>query len=540
MTTIEVPVLIIGAGPVGLGLALDLGGRGIECLVIDQMADLTAGIKINPRAAAVTPRTMEFCRRWGVADAVRNSGFPEDFPFNLVYCTALDGYTLALHQFPSMKSRVPHPVSPETRQRCPQIWFDPILIRGLAQFPTSRLRTHWELESFADTGEGVRAAVRDLDTGEMHTVVCRYMVACDGSGSKVRDDLGVTSDGAGNLSYALNIVIDIPGFLGLHDKGPAERYYFIDGRGIWAILTVIDGRDRWRFGLMGSMDPKEVEGADFRAAIAEALGDHVKFDIVALAPWRRRETIARRFRVGNVFLAGDAAHSMAPNLGLGMNTGASDAFDLGWKLEAALKGWAGPGLLDSYEFERRPASIRNAEASTATFRRLVHTDENSRHVKDPGPNGERARARFGEQLLQSLPDGWDTLGLAMGYRYEGSPICVADGTPPPEERGYGHYVQSSRPGGRAPHAWLPDGRSTIDLFGRGFTLLRFADADVSGITAAAAGRGVPLAVVDIADPAIAALYERRLVLVRPDGHVAWRADAPPEAPTALVDRIRGA
>src|SRR5262249_36318713 len=176
------------------------------------------------------------------------------------------------------------------------------------------------------------------------------------------------------------------------------------------------------------------------------------------------ESIARRFRVGRVFLAGDSAHSFPPDLGLGMNTGASDAFDLGWKLEAVMKGWGGPGLVGSYQAERRPAANANAQASTKNSRRPGLADEDSRHVLDAGPRGEQARKNVGRQLLDSLREGWDTIGLAMGYRYEDSPICVADGTPPPVEKGFADYVQSSRPGGRAPHAWLPDGRSTIDLF----------------------------------------------------------------------------
>ncbi|HEX3953709.1 MAG TPA: FAD-dependent monooxygenase [Stellaceae bacterium] len=540
MSVIEVPVLIVGGGPVGLGLALDLGGRGIECLVIEKLADIEAGIKINPRAAAITPRTMEFCRRWGVAKAVHNAGFPEDYALNLVYCTSLDGHTIAVNKFPSMKDRIPHPVSPETRERCPQIWFDPILAAGLAQFPGCRFEMHWQLEAFEDKGTHVTAQIRNLDTGDLQIVECTYLAACDGSASIVRTALGVETEGTGSLGYAVNVVLDIPDFMSLHKKGTAERYYFIDHRGVWSLLTVIDGRERWRFGIMGTLDPSELANVDVEAAMARALGPHVKYEIVAHAPWHRRESIARRFRIGRVFLAGDAAHAMGPDLGLGMNTGAADSFDLGWKIEATMRGWGGAGLLDSYEAERRPAAIRNAEASTKTYRRLVMPGDSAQHVLEENPRGEEARKAVGAQLLSVLKEGWDTIGLAMGYRYENSPICVPDGSPPPVEKGFADYVQSSRPGGRAPHAWLAAGRSTIDLFGNGFVLMRAEDVDVAGIRDAAGERGVPLSVVDITDPAIKALYQDALVLVRPDGHVAWRSNHSPSEPLQLIDKVRGA
>ena len=540
MKTLETPVLIVGAGPVGLGLALDLGWRGIPCTVIDRLADLSGGIKINPRAAAITPRSMEFCRRWGVADDVRNSPFPKDLPFNIVYCTSLDGHTIYIHEAPSMNDRVPHPESPETRQRCPQIWFDPILIRGLARYPEITFRQPWELISFHDTGSEVRAMVRDLATNEDVCIVSSYLVACDGSGSNIRSALGVTTGGEGLLTHAVNVVLNVPNFLNLHDKGPAERYMLIDEGGVWADLTVIDGREHMRFGLSGTKDEVRWERDDLVAEIRRAVGPRVVFDIVALAPWRRREVTAQNFRVGRVFLAGDAAHAMAPNLGLGMNTGVADAFDLGWKLEAAIRGWAGSMLLDSYEAERRPAAIRNAVASTVTFRRWISSTLDHRDVLAAGAAGDAARASVREHIQTALPDGWDTFGLAMGYRYDASPICVPDGTPVPVERGFGHYEQTARPGARAPHVLLGDGRSTIDLFGHGFVLLRLNTVDVSSLETAAAARRVPLTVVNLADARVRDTYRADLVLVRPDGHVAWRGDTAPADPCAVIDCVRGA
>ncbi|HZT52441.1 MAG TPA: FAD-dependent monooxygenase, partial [Stellaceae bacterium] len=240
--------------------------------------------------------------------------------------------------------------------------------------------------------------------------------------------------------------------------------------------------------------------------------------------------------------AGDAAHQNSPTGGLGLHTGMGDAVDLGWKLAAVLKGWGGERLLDSYELERKPVAGNNVRASTAEFNVLADMPGGPEIAEDT-PRGAELRHRFKEafERTNQVTTPTYTENLRLGYCYDRSPIVVPDGSPPvPLEKE--EYDPAARPGRRAPHAWIAEGRSTLDLFGDGFVLLRLgADPPPAGaLVAAAAQRGVPLRVVDLAAPRIAALYERRLVLVRPDGHVAWRADALPADPRALVDRVRGA
>lgn len=538
MNLLKIPVLIVGAGPVGLATALELGWRGVKCLIIDYEPNRAEAIGAHPRAAAVSPRSMEFCRRWGIADQVRESGFPKDFPPNVVFCTAIDGHTIAVQKFPAVKDRKPLKESPEQRQRCPQMWFDPLLEAALSKYPSVQMRRPWQLDSFEDRGTHVEAMLTNLQSGEKSRVDCDYMVACDGPRSTVREHLGIESTGKGLLSESANVIMDIPDFLGKHDKGPAERYIFLDGNGTWGNMTCIDGRRRWRFTETLSDRAKK----DPAAAVRRALGPDIAFEVVAVAPWRRRDAVACRFQSGRVFLAGDAAHTIPPNLGMGMNTGVGDAVDLGWKLDAALNGWAGPNLLASYDAERRPVAVQIADASTEVYKIWMTTSPDHHELLAPGEKGASARVKVGEFLRRNLPDGWDTLGLQLGYRYEDSPICVADGTPPPVEEGIGDYVPVARPGSRAPHAWLADGRSTIDLFGRGFVLLDFgADkADVDAIVAAARSRKLPCSIVAPGDPAIAELYDARLVMVRPDGHVAWRGNGAPASALEMIDRIRGA
>jgi hypothetical protein len=264
----------------------------------------------------------------------------------------------------------------------------------------------------------------------------------------------------------------------------------------------------------------------------------VKYEMLYVGQWKMNLLLADRYGEGRVFLAGDAAHAHPPNGGLGMNTGIQDAFDLGWKLAASLHGWGGPALLDSYDRERRPASARAAAMSLSNYRRLRSAAPRA-EICAPTPAGESARREIGARLEEENEKSWHPVGVHLGYIYHPSPIVVPDGTRQPADDTIG-YVPTAFPGARAPHAWLGEGRSILDLFGAGFVLLAFADVPTEALERAAAERGVPLAVHHITEREIAGLYGRKLVLVRPDGHVAWRGDRPPRDAPALIDTVRGA
>ncbi|MDD3446619.1 MAG: FAD-dependent oxidoreductase [Zavarzinia sp.] len=557
MNEINIPVLIVGAGPVGLALALDLGWRGIDCLIIDQ-SDLDV---VLPRASGLTSRTMEFCRRWNLTDDLANCGFPLDYPLDIVYCTSLGGHEIERDPFSSIRDRPAPHYSPEPRFRCPQKMFDPILERALDRYPTVNLRRRHRLEGFEQDDEGVTAFVRPLEESRIHDfsgddvganalrattdagtirVRARYMVACDGVDSPVRNALGIGLDGTPVLNYALSVFFKSPALHKRTRLGAAERYMLIGKEGIWGNLTVVDGSDEWRLSLMGSKKRFDLASLDCEAYVRRCLGDDtIPFEIISAAPWRRREVVATELRRGRIFLAGDAAHAMSPTGGLGMNAGLADVVDLGWKLEAILRGWGGEVLMDSYTPERKPANERYVKAATALFVPWI-LDLDYSLMEDDTPKGEAARREIGRILKSALSPSWNTDGTSMGYRYDDSPIIVQDGSaPPPDDPVV--YTQSARPGARAPHAWLADGRSTLDLFGRGFVLLRFdTTLDITPFTTGAAIRGLPLTVETLEIPAIATLYEQPLVLVRPDGHVAWRGAAVPEAPLAIIDIVRGA
>ena len=534
---LETSVLVVGAGPIGLSLALDLAWRGVDCILIDQ----GDGTMPHSKIGLISVRSMELFRRWGIVDRVRKCGFPDDYPLNMVFCTSLAGHTIGISEYPSARDDHPTSVSPETKQRCPQLWLDPILAKCVRDYDRARILYDCELLSFEEIGDGVVAQARDVRTGEPITIKAQYMAGTDGARSTVRRALGISMQGDPALSHSMSIYIRAPGLLKHHDKGPAERYLMVARDGLWGNLTVIDGDALWRLTVLGSATRQEPDEFDANAWVLRCFGtDAIPFQIDAVLPWRRSRLVAERFSRGRVFLAGDAVHTMSPTGGFGMNTGIADVADLGWKLDAALRGWGGNGLLGSYDAERRPAGWRNVNAATDNFQRLI-TEMDFSLVNDATAAGDHARRVLGEQLKEATRREWEVTGVALGYRYEGSPICIADGTPPTPDDSI-VYVPTARPGHRAPHAYLPDGRSTLDLFGRAYVLLNFgADgASAAALVQAAHARRVPLDIVSIPDRHIAGLYERNLVLVRPDGHVAWRADALDRDPVEILDIVRGA
>jgi 2-polyprenyl-6-methoxyphenol hydroxylase-like FAD-dependent oxidoreductase len=532
---VEIPVLIVGAGPIGLGQAIDLGWRGVDCMLIEQ----TDGVPESPKLGLVAVRTMEIFRRWGIAESILNAGFPNDFDLSMVFATSMSGHLLARDPYPSVQDAPKPAWSPERRIRCPQIFLDPALARAVKAQPSAKLRYLWKLERFEQHPTHVVAHVTDLTCNESVEIRAQYMIACDGAASSIREALGIKMEGNAKMSYSMGVLIRSPDLMQHFDKGEAERIIFVGPEGTWGNLTIVD-RDNWRLTILGSALRFDMSTFDPHAWIKRALGrNDVPYEFVSALPWRRSELTASHYRAGRVLLVGDSAHVMSPTSGMGMNTGMGDLFDLGWKLEAVLHGWADEKLLDTYDSERKPIAIRNTKFATHNWKAWT-APTNCQNILDDTPEAGKLRSEIGERMKEALRDEWVSWGVQVGYRYEGSPICIPDGTaPPPDE--YQTYIPTARPGSRAPHAWLPDGRSTLDLFERSFVLLSFDGADARSINAlknAASGRRVPLSVVPIQDPGIAELYEQPLVLVRPDGHVAWRGRSVGDA-EHLIDTVRG-
>ncbi|HZD91164.1 MAG TPA: FAD-dependent monooxygenase [Pseudolabrys sp.] len=531
------PVLIAGGGPVGLALAAELGWRGIRCTLLEQ----GDGTIVSPKMNEVNTRTMEICRRWGIADWVMNCPFPGDFPLDAVFVTSLFGHELGRVERPARDHQVPEPASPYRLQACSQIWFDPMLLKFARSFPSVTIRHKHRLESFAHEPDGVTAEITDLASGERYTLNADYLVGCDGVASLVRRGLGIELTGKGTIGHPLNLFFRAPDLLQRSGQKPATFFIPIDAGGAWANLRIIDPvRGIWRLMIDHAGEDVTPDNADRQGYLRRALGRDIDVEWIDVTVWRRRSLVAERYGEGRVWLAGDAVHQLSPTGALGMNSGVGDAVDLGWKLAAAIEGWGGPHLVPSYDAERRPVGARNVRMATGFYQNNEAFSQWSPAVLDDTPEGERARIELGAALERGIGGEFRTLGLQIGYAYENSPICVTDGTPPlPDDPA--NYVPNARPGARAPHVWLREGHSTLDLFGRGFVLMRFdGGAPIEPIVQAAAARRVPLTVHTIASRDAAALYARKLALVRPDGHMAWRGDEPPSDPGHLLDTVRGA
>jgi 2-polyprenyl-6-methoxyphenol hydroxylase-like FAD-dependent oxidoreductase len=540
MTTSSPSVLIIGGGPIGLALAGDLGWRGISATLVER----SDGTVAQPKMDLVGIRSMEFCRRWGIVNWVESAGYNRDYPQDCAWVTDLNGYEFGREQFPAPSQEKPPVHSPQKRERCPQNFFDPVLQRFARRSPSVSLEFNTELLDFDDKGDGVEARVRDVRSGETRTLRADYLVGCDGGASVVRQQLGIEMVGDAVLTYTTNIIFRCDNLEQLHDKKPGYRFIFIGPEGTWATLVAINGRDQWRFSLIGDADKRTLTEEEARAAIIRAVGRPFEFEILSMLPWVRRQLVARQYRKGRVFIAGDAAHLTSPTGGFGMNTGLLDAVNLSWKLAAVIEGWGGEYLLDSYEVEQLPVAVRNVGEATENLRRMLSPrllQPDARMFDGNDPAAEAARREYGQRYTEMMRREWHSIGIHLAYVYEGSPVVVPDGTPRPPLQ-TSSYTPTSRPGSRAPHAWIGENKSTLDLFGKEFVLLRLGAKPPAAdlLVEAAAKVRLPLRVVDLAGDAVEKLYERRLVLVRPDGQVAWRGDALPGDVATLVDTVRGA
>ena len=514
----DTEVLIVGAGPVGLVLAIDLGQRGIRCTLIEKKP----APQFLPKMERCNARTMEIFRRMGIAEKVRAAGLRADVPMDVYIVEALNRPPLLHSPYPSVaeaRRRIDEctdasmPLEPY--QLISQYTLEPLLKSIAESLPSVSVRYGCEFVSFEQDANEVRT------TTDKGLITSKYLVGCDGGGSAVRRQLGIALHGEANILKLRQALYRCDELFDRLPIGPGpghgRHYHVADAQSTFLIMQ--DSTRHWT--LHATVD----EDAQMAAQFEKTVGVPVKYEMLYVGEWRMNLLLAERYGEGRVFLAGDAIHLVIPTGGLGMNGGVGDAIDLGWKLAATLRGWGGPKLLASYEIERRQVGERNVAAS---------------RYASQGRRKWRGEWRNLEKLVEvarvEQPKSNEMIGAELGYRYEGSPV-ICDEPGGPEHR-FREYVPTTWPGARLPHLWL-DGHVAIqDKIGDGYTLLRLASTvDVSAVTKQF--QGIPFAILDIPGRKARDLYGCDLILLRPDMHIVWRGNRLPERNLAAIATGRG-
>jgi len=533
----EFDVIIVGAGPVGLALAIELGRRGIRCCVVER----NDRVGYSPRAKTTNVRTREHLRRWGIADALREaSPIAPDYPPDVVFATRMNGPILTRFENAFNGKRERNDLYSEEAQWVPQYILEEVLRQKAVSLPVVQVYFNTELVSLIQTASSVSAEVRETNTGTVRRLHASYLVGADGARSFVRSAIGATMEGAGQSFRNHSIIFRAPDLSARHSHGDAIMYWMVN-EDVPSLLGPMDQHGLWFFmatKLANDVDPASIDPIEL---IRRGTGLHdLVIEIIGNDPWTAHQLVADRYSLDRVFLAGDACHLHPPFGGFGMNMGIGDAVDLGWKLAATLQGWGGPMLLASYEQERRPVHERTIAESVINYgtvgNQLVRPG-----LEDDSTTGEATRREVAEIIQATKQREFKTLGIVLGTRYADSPVIAVENSPPPAEH-YMLYAPSAYPGCLAPHLWLSDGTSLYDHFGHGFTLL-VCDGDPDDalpLRDAAGALHVPLTVASPGDPRLRARYGARFALIRPDQHVAWRGDAIPSSAANLLRRSIGA
>jgi 2-polyprenyl-6-methoxyphenol hydroxylase-like FAD-dependent oxidoreductase len=533
----DTQVLIVGAGPTGLTLAIDLGRRGVPCTIIEQKE----APQFLPKMERCNARTMEIYRRMGIVEEVRAAGLPAHCPMDIFIVLSLVEPPLVHHVHPSVaeaKARITksedgsEPLEPY--QLISQYTLEPLLKSIAETLPSVTVRYGCELLSFAQDEGGVTARVKGRD-GASSSVRAAYMVGCDGGGSLVRRQLDINLNGEANIQQLRQALYYCEDLYERIPIGKGRHYHVADAEGSFLIV-----QDSTRHFTLHSVVETD---ADMARMFERVVAMPVKYDMLYVGQWKMNLLLADRYGEGRVFLAGDAVHLVIPTGGLGMNTGVGDAIDLAWKLTATLEGWGGPNLLASYETERRQVGARNVAASgfaaqgRRTWRKLYRPE-----IREHTPAGAALRADLARVADAEQHKASEMIGAELGYRYVGSPLIAAEPGEAPEHN-FMAYVPTTWPGARLPHVWLRDGGAVQDRigYGYGYTLLRLGgtQADAGALQRAFTAIGAPLQVLDIADARARDVYGYDLLLLRPDMHVVWRGNDAPTEPEKLAALATG-
>ncbi len=535
MKSWDTDVLVVGGGPVGLTLAIDLGQRGVRCILVDKRPKPA----FLPKMERCNARTMEIFRRLGIADEVRKAGYGQDLPMDVFVIRTLKDPPIARHPYPSVNQLKAEgavtndgsmPLEPY--QLVSQYTLEPLL-KGVAERTEGvTVRFGHELESFTEDDDGVTAIVRDLEGNEV-SIRSKYLAGCDGGTSTVRSQLEIELRGESLLEmhqalyYAPGVYENIP-------MGKGRHYHVADDKSTFLIVQ----DDTKHLTLHAVVE----DASEMVELFRKTVGTPVEFELLYVGKWRQRLMLADQYSTKRVFIAGDAAHLVIPTGGLGMNTGVGDAIDLSWKLAATLAGWGGPELMSSYDTERRYVGARNVNASRqAAVGRRTWRSICGPLAFDDSPEGEAHREKIRQLVDKEQRKSNELLGIELGYRYIGSPLIIEEEGEAPDSDSF-DYAPTTWPGSRLPHIWIENGVPIQDMIDpNGYTLVNLSgDPNAGeGFRKAFEKLSVPFRTLSVSSPAARKVYERDLLLLRPDMHVSWRGDAAPENANEIAARVSG-
>lgn len=532
----QAQVCIIGAGPVGLTLAMDLAQRGIQVIMTEIRHK---GEAPNVKCNHVSARSMEIFRRLGIAKAVRKSGLPDDYPNDVAYKTRFLGQELSRIRIPCRNERYIALQGPDTDWPMPepphrinQIYLEPVLFQEAEKFKNIRILNRTQAIDFIEKSNFCEVHAIDLENQDKIQITADFVIGCDGGRSLVRKKMGTQLSGVGELGKVQSTCIRAPDLIHQLKQAPAWATFSVNSDRSGNVYA-IDGKEIWLIHNYLNPNENDFEAIDRDEAIRNILGvdDQFTYEIISKEDWTARRLVADQFRKGHVFICGDAAHLWVPMAGYGMNAGIADAMNLSWTLAAYLNGWAGEQILDIYQIERQPITNQVSEFAMnhaiALHKERQHIPAN---IEEFTPEGQQSRDEFGQILYDLNVRQYCCSGLNFGYFYQHSPIIKYDDEPAPAYE-MNVFVSSTVPGCRLPHFYLADGTSLYDVLGPEYTLLSFKqDFNTAEIEDITQQLHFPLKIIqlDIKEQHTDLGYKTDFVLVRPDQHVAWRSDQLPE------------
>lgn len=537
-------VIISGAGPVGMILALELSLHGVPSTLIERAATTTQ----FPKMDLTNSRSMELLDRLGLVDDIRAAGVGAEHSHDVVFCTSMAGREVGRWSYPGVDgqsawiaSRNDGTTPAQAWQRVTQIEVEKLLMRRCLADANVEVLRPWRVSAVDQDDTGVTVEITaSEDESDSRRLEADYLVGCDGAASVVRREMNLTMEGERGVITFCQVHFKSRDLTTLHSHGQFWHTFFIGG-GVGAIIAQ-DERDTWTLQTSAIVDGVRTEDIDKQELLDSVCGRHLEVDeVLQSSVWHANVLVADRYRDRRVFVAGDAAHEVIPTGGYGLNTGIADAVNLGWKLAAVINGYGGEGLLDSYESERRPVAVTARDWS---FRHLgVHVKAQelaNRELIDADDDNGRAHREELAAYFAAHTGEHESYGVEMGYLYDHSPIVATESSGRATEFDGAVYEPTTIPGARAPHVRLADGTSILSAYREGYTLVTFVGEEVAEpLLAEAAANDLPIDVLYVEDPAVRAIYERDLVLVRPDGHVAWRGDQLPDDIQGLVGVISG-